>query len=153
MNRFLNERIQKFSYNVTVDGGTDNTAYTLGTLPANILITGGFASVRTNFDDGADESTTVSLGYTGAATAFMAAKAGSALNTAQNVTLLPGVPGLDSGQANITDISDQTAAVIATNTAASYIELTANKNVILTLSDDTDFTAGAIDVYIKYIQL
>ena len=146
-NDFLNKRVLKCTYDVAVNGGVDDTAYTIGYLPAGAIVTGGFGIVRTAFDDGADESTTIAIGYAGAASAFMAATAGSAVNAFTNLvfTLLPGQAALD------VDAAHDTAAEVAALVAASYIVLSASKAVIVTLSNDTNFTAGKIDIYLEYV--
>ena len=144
-NEFLNKRVLKCTYDVTVDGGTDDTTYVIGKLPAGSLVTGGYGVVRTDFDDGADESTTISIGYTGAAAGFKAALAGSAYNglTPKTFTLLPGMgTGADAAQ--------DTAAELAVLVAATYILNATAVNVTVTLSNDTNFVAGKIDVYIEY---
>jgi hypothetical protein len=146
-NEFLNKRVLKCTYDVAVNGGVDNTTYTIGHVPAGAIITGGYGIVRTAFDDGADESTTVSIGYGATAAGLMAATAGSALNAITNkaFTLLPGQPALGA------DASHDTAAKVAALVAAAYIVTTARTAITVTLSNDTDFTAGKIDVYIEYV--
>lgn len=144
-NEFKNKRVLKCTYDVAVNGGTDNTTYTLGYVPAGAIITGGYGIVRTAFNDGADESTTISIGYGATAAGLMAATAGSALNGITNLafTLLPGMgTGADAAQ--------DTPAELAALVAASYIVTTAKTAITVTLSNDTDFTAGKIDIYIEY---
>ena len=147
-NEFLNKRVLKCTYDVAVNGGTDATTYTLGYVPAGAIITGGYGIVRTAFDDGADESTTVSIGYASTAAGLMAATAGSALNGITNkaFTLLPGCPVLGANAAN-----GDSAAEFAGLVAASYIVTTARTAITVTLSNDTDFIASKIDIYIEYV--
>lgn len=147
-NEFMNKRVLKCTYDVAVNGGTDATTYTLGYVPAGAIITGGYGIVRTAFDDGADESTTVSIGYASTAAGLMVATAGSALNGITNkaFTLLPGCPVLGANAA-----SGDSAAEFAGLVAASYIVTTARTAITVTLSNDTDFVAGKIDIYIEYV--
>lgn len=147
-NEFLNKRVLKCTYDVAVNGGVDNTTYTIGYVPAGAIVTGGYGIVRTAFDDGADESTTVSIGYGSTAAGLMAATAGSALNAITNkaFTLLPGCPTLGSNAAG-----GDTAAEFAGLVAAAYIVTTARTAITVTLSNDTDFTAGKIDIYLEYV--
>lgn len=146
-NEFLNKRVLKCTYDVAVNGGVDNTTYTIGYVPAGAIITGGYGIVRTAFDDGADESTTLSIGYATTNAGLMAAAAGSALNAITNkaFTLLPGQPVLGA------DADHDTAAEVAALVAASYIVTTTRTAITVTLSDDTDFTAGKIDIYLEYV--
>lgn len=146
-NEFLNKRVLKCTYDVAVNGGVDNTTYTIGYVPAGAIITGGYGIVRTAFDDGADESTTLSIGYATTNAGLMAAAAGSALNAITNkaFTLLPGQPVLGA------DADHDTAAEVAALVAASYIVTTTRTAITVTLSNDTDFTAGKIDIYLEYV--
>ena len=137
-NEFLNKRVLKCTYNVAVNGGTDNTTYTIGYVPAGAIITGGYGIVRTAFDDGADESTTLSIGYATTNAGLMAAN--------KAFTLLPGCPTLGANAA-----SGDTAAEFAGVVAAAYIVTTARTAITVTLSNDTDFTAGKIDIYLEYV--
>lgn len=146
-NEFLNKRVLKCTYDVAVNGGVDNTTYTIGYVPAGAIITGGYGIVRTAFDDGDDESTTLSIGYATTNAGLMAAAAGSALNAITNkaFTLLPGQPVLGA------DAQHDTAAKVAALVAASYIVTTTRTAITVTLSNDTDFTAGKIDIYLEYV--
>jgi hypothetical protein len=145
-NEFLNKRVLKVTYDVAVNGGTDDTTYTLGYIPKDAIIVGGYGITRTAFDDGADESTTISIGYTGAAAGLKAAAAGSVYNGYTNkcFTLLAGVgTGADAAQ--------DTAAELAVLIAAAYIVTSAETAITVTLSNDTNFTAGKMDIYIEYV--
>jgi hypothetical protein len=62
---------------------------------------------------------------------------------------IPGQPGLDSGQSNITDISDQTALVVGANTATTFLKMTADSELIATVGVDP-ISQGKIDVYVEY---
>ena len=146
-NEFMTKRVQKFTYDVSVHGGTENTSIEIGRLPANALITGGFAKVTTAFSDSDNgNDTTVALGYTGATTAFLAATACTALTDNAVFTLLPGQPALGA------DAAHDTAVEVAALVAASYINLTAEKSVLVTINDsNTDLDAGSIDIFIEYV--
>jgi hypothetical protein len=145
-NEFLNKRVLKCTYDVAVNGGTDDTTYTLGYVPAGAIITGGFGITRTDFNDGADESTTISIGYASTAAGLKAAVAGSVYNGYANkaFTLLAGVgTGADAAQ--------DTPAELAVLIAAAYIVTAAATAITVTLSNDTNFTAGKMDIYIEYV--
>ena len=144
-NEFLQKRVQKFTYKPSVDGGTANTTYNIGVLPANSLITAGYAHVVTAFGDDDDNSTTISLGYTGAATSFLAATAVSALTNDAVFCLLPGVPTLG------VDAAHDTAVEVAALNAAAYIYLTDDKHVLITIANDHNVDAGEIDIFIEYV--
>jgi hypothetical protein len=144
-NMFLEKRVQKFVYDVAVDGGTKNTAITIGTLPKNALITAGYLVTNTDL---VGATTTVSIGYTGAATAFMAAATATTMDAGEKIALLPGLIDIGAGQALTTF---DTAVELAPFVAASQILLDANKNVIVTLSNDNDLTAGKFTMFLEYV--
>lgn len=151
-NEFLTTRIQKFTWDFSVDGGANNSAIVLGDLPDNALITKGWAHVVTKpVDSDAGDDQTISLGYTGAATAFMAATAISSLTAGKTIRLLPGVLTIGAGQAITTvDTAAEICAVSRSGADFGAIKLTADKRVLLTIADDVALTAGKIHVYIEY---
>lgn len=144
-NMFLEKRVQKFVYNVPTDGGTKNTAITIGVVPKNALITAGYLVTNTDF---VGDTTTISIGYTGAAAAFMAAATATTMDAGEKIALLPGIFSAGAGQAVTTfDTNVELAPLVA----ASQILLDANKNVIVTLSDDNDLTAGKFTMFLEYV--
>ena len=142
--KFLKEYTLKATYDVTLDGGTKNTAYTIASLPANALIVGGGLVTKTDF---VGDATTISVGYTGAATAFLGATTATTMDANEVIKFLSGVPALGA------DADHDTAAEVATLEAAAQVYLTASKNVIVTLSNDNNLTAGKFDMYLNYIIL
>jgi len=146
---FASLKTQKFVYDATVDGGTKNTSISIGTLPKNAMIVGGWAYVNT-LPVGA--TTTLALGYTGATTAFSAATTAANLAAGTYLRLTPGVINIGAGNA-ITTVDTPAEAVAYTRVSADTfgaITLTANKEVLVTLSNDNDLTAGKLTVFIEY---
>jgi hypothetical protein len=144
-NRFLEKRVQKFVYDVAVSGGTKNTAISIGTIPANALITTGYLVTTTDF---VGATTTIAIGYTGAAAAFMAATTATTMDTGEVSGLLVGAPAVGS---NASTLDAGTAAIFSARVAASQILVTANKEVLVTLSNDNDLTAGKFVMFLEYI--
>lgn len=152
-NEFMQKRVQKFTYKPSVDGGTKNTAIAIGILPKGALIVNGYAHVVNAFGDDDDNSTTLSFGYTGAATAFYAATAVSALTNDVMLKLIPGVLNIGNG-ALITTV-DTPAEIVALSRVAGdtygFIYLTADKEVLTTVSNDHNVDEGEIDLFIEYV--
>lgn len=146
-NEFLVKRVQKFTWDQAVDGNLANNASTsIGTLPKGALITGGAIHVVTDVvDSDAGDDATISFGYTGATTAFWAATACSVLEAGKLLSILPGNPALGA------DAAHDTAAKVAELVDASWILLTADREVLLTTGDDVAITAGKINLFIEYI--
>ena len=142
----MEKRCQKFTYDNAIDGDMPtNAAFVLGTLPAGALIVGGCLHIVTDITDAdAGDDTTISFGYTGAATAFWAATAVSTYETGKLLTMLPGVPALGADDAH------DTAAEVAELIDASYILLDADTRVIATVGNDEDINAGKFNLYIEY---
>lgn len=143
-NEFLVKRVHKFTWDQSVDGNLANNASTaIGTLPKGALITGGAIYVETDVTDADDgDDSTISVGYTGATTAFYGATAVSSLETGTLLSLLPGNFALDGNAL--------TAANMAIARDATYILLDADKNVLLTTGDDQAIDAGKIHVIVEY---
>src|SRR5512133_2144449 len=98
-NEFMQKRVQKFTYKPSVDGGTTNTDIAIGNLPKGAFLVNGYAHVVNALGDDGDDSTTISLGYTGAATAFYPATAISALTNDITLKLIPGVINIGAAEA------------------------------------------------------
>lgn len=143
-NEFLQKRVQKFTWDQSVDGDLSNNASTsIGTLPKGALITGGAIYVETDVvDNDAGDDQTVSFGYTGATTAFQGATAVSGLETGTLLSLLPGNFALDGNAL--------TAANMAIARDDTYILLGDNKEVLLTTGDDVAIDEGKIHVFVEY---
>jgi hypothetical protein len=145
-NIFLEKRVHKFTYEPLVDGATKNTVITLaGKLPAGALITGGYLVTNTDFTGA---TTTISIGYTGAATAFLPATTATTMDVGEVSGLLVGAPAVGS---NASTLDAGTAVIFAARVAASQIYLDAEKSVIVTLSNDNDLTAGKFTMFLEYV--
>lgn len=129
-NEFLEKRTQIFTYDVSGgDSGAIGT-HTLGTLPENAVITQAWIHVLTTFTDGADDSATIALGYTGAATAFDAATAISTGTT------------WDAAAPRVADAA-------ADGAVGNFVTAAAGDNIIATVADD-DLTAGKLLLVVEY---
>lgn len=145
-NEFLQKRVQKFTWDSSVDGSlTNNASTSIGSLPKGALITGGAIHVVTDVvdSDGGDDQT-IAFGYTGATTAFWAATACSVLETGKLLSILPGSPALG------VDAAHDTAAEVAELVDASWILTSDEVNVLLTTGNDVAVTGGKINVFIEY---
>jgi len=145
-NEFLVKRVQKFTWDQSVDGNLANDASTsIGTLPQGALITGGAIHVVDTCDDANGGSgSTISFGYTDATTAFWAATAVSILEKDKLLSILPGNPALGNEAAH--DEADKVAELVDD----SWILLTADKEVLLTTGDDEVIDEGKINVFVEY---
>ena len=143
-NQYVESNIAKFVYDVAVDITTTNTSVSLGTLPDNAIIIGGFYHVITTFSDTDDtDDTTVALGYTGATTAFFAATACGSYIGGLMECIDPGNRAEDGNPLTKTEI--------AATVADSYLLLDGNKEVLLTIGDDLALDAGKLVLWIDYV--
>lgn len=144
-NEFLQKRVQKFSWDASVDGAlVKNASTSLGTLPANSVITGGFIDVVTALHDAdAGDNTTVAIGVTGSTSAFLAAAAVSTYTLALKKAILPGVVALDGNA--LTAANAQTAIGTALLDNASEVE------VLLTVNNDQNVTVGKLNIFVEYV--
>ena len=125
----------------TAGGGQTNKVI----LPEGALITRAWTYCTTAITDDGDNSTTASLGYTGATAAFIALVA---INTVQysagiGMTLIDNY-ALDGGAL--------TALNMAIARDATMIALTTDVEVLLTINNDHAVDAGKIALFIEYVQ-
>ena len=117
-------------------------------IPEGALITRAYYMVEATFIDADDtDNGTLALGYTGATGAFVAAitaaASGDVWDAGARGTLV-GHGGVETGDDN------QTAIVNAAKNAASFIHLTADKSLLLTIATDT-FDTGVLTLYVEYV--
>lgn len=134
------------TYDVT--GGDSGVAGTFSSgiyIPANAIITNVMIDVVTTFTDGASDTATIAVGYTGAAGAFTAALA---ISDASNIWD-SGLHGTKIGNFAL-DGNSLTAIAMAAARATSCVKITAEKQIIFTVATAT-LTAGKMNVYVEYM--
>ena len=116
-------------------------------LPEGALITKVYLHTETTVADDGDNSTTLSLGYTGALAAFLAATAISAtVWAAGSHNTLVGYPDLGADAAHDSQLE------VAALYAATYIAVTTDVEVLITLNNDHNVDAGKVTVFVEYVQ-
>ena len=115
-------------------------------IPEGALITDAYYMVPVAFTDENDESTTLALGTSAAAGAFVAAVAMTDAAYTTTVDAKKGVIGTYAATGNA-------SAAIAEGIleAASYRVTTANESLKLTLNDDEACTAGKLVLFVEYV--
>ena len=124
-------------------------------IPEGALLTNAYYYVETTVSDDGDDSTGLSLGYTGATAAFVA-------NIAISATGTNGVAGgqWDAGvhQTLIGSPHDEEGADAETqlenshNIALGMTAITADVELLLTLANDHAVDAGKFTLYVEYVQ-
>ena len=116
-------------------------------IPEGALITKVYTHVETAITDDGDNSTTLSLGYTGALAGFLAATAINAtVWAAGSHNTLVGYPNLGADAAHDSQLE------VAALYAATYIAVTADVEVLITLNNDHAIDAGKVTVFVEYVQ-
>jgi hypothetical protein len=113
MNQFLEKRTQIFTYDVTGGDSGAIATHTLGMLPANAVITQAWIHVLTTFTSAGADAGTISLGYTGATTAFDAATAISSGTTWDDAAPRVSDGAADAAVGNFIEIDTAELAVVA----------------------------------------
>lgn len=124
------EIIQKFEFG-SAAGTTAIAAHKLGVLPAGATITQAWIDVDTTFTSATDAAT-IALGYTGAATAFEAATAISAVG--------------DVWDAAVPRVSD----AAADGAVGNFVVISSDVDILATVAVEA-LTAGKGFLYIKYV--
>lgn len=114
-------------------------------IPEGALITRAWTFCETSITDDGDDSTTCSLGYTGALAAFIAAVA---IDTVQytagiGMTLVDNY-ALDGGSL--------TALNMGIARDATMLHTTADVELLLTLNNDHNIDAGKLTLFVEYVQ-
>jgi hypothetical protein len=121
-------------------------------IPKDAVVTGGFADVVTTFQSldtiggNADLATIAFSTGEGAGDLFAAVSiaTGTTWDAANKQGFLPGVPTLGA------DAAHDTAVEVAALQAASYVKMTADNEVVMTIAVDP-LTAGELNAYITYV--
>lgn len=143
-NEFITKRVQKFSWNAADGALAKDASTSIGTLPKNSLVTGGYIDIVTALDDAdGGHNTTVAIGVTGTTGAFLAAAAVSAYTIGLRKALLPGQQGLDGNA--LTAANSQTAV------GATYLKNATDVEVLLTVNNDQNVTVGKLNIFVEYI--
>ena len=143
-NQFKERNLAKFVYDVSVDIATTNTAVSLGTLPDNSIVIGGFYHVITTFTDfDGGDNTTIALGVTGTAAAFFAAT-GCASYTAGLLECIDPGNGAATGGA-------MSKTLVGAAVADTFLLNASNVEVLLTIGNDVAITAGKLVLWLEYV--
>lgn len=155
--KFSSKIVQRWDVNFATTPITAGSLITLpGALPTNCLITDGWAVITsTEIRDANDgDDTTLSIGYTAAATAFYAATSIAGMNLGTYLKLIPGVLNIGDSQA-ITSV-DTPAEVVAiarvSGDTHSGIALSAEKHIILSASADQNIDEGTMSIFLEYLK-
>lgn len=153
--KFSSKIVQRFDVSFVTDPITAGSYISIGTLPANCLITDGWAVIKTELGDVDNgDDTTLSIGYTSSATALYPATSIASMNANVYLKLIPGVLNIVAAEA-ITTV-DTPAEIVAVGRASgdthSGIALTANKSVILSASADQNINQGTLTIWIEYLK-
>jgi hypothetical protein len=152
--KFTSTKTKRFDVNFATTNMTSGTTLSLGGLPKNIIVTNGWAIVKTAIMDAGDESTTLSIGYTDAAAGFYPATALTSLTAGVYLKLIPGV--LNIVDSAVITAVDTPAEVVALSRASgnthSGIVLSTAQQVTLTVSADHTVNAGTMTIWVEYLE-
>jgi len=152
---FSSKTIQRIDVNFATTPITAGSNITVGQLPANVIITDGWAVIKTELGD-ADlgDDTTMSIGYTGVAAGFYPATALTGMDAGVYLKLIPGVLNIVAAAVITTvDTPEEIVAVgRASGNTHSGIALTATKDVILTAGAGQNINAGTMSIFIEYLK-
>jgi hypothetical protein len=155
--KFSSKIVQRWDVNFATTPITAGSYITLpGALPANCIITDGWAVITSTEIRDADDSDdqNLSIGYNGAATAFYPATAITAMNLGVYLKLIPGVINIVAAEAIATIDTPAEAVAIARASGDTFsgIALSAEKHIILTDSAGQDIDEGTMSIFIEYLK-
>jgi hypothetical protein len=152
--KFTSTVCKRFDVDFAVNNMTTGSTLNLGGLPANILITDGWAYVKTTIMDAGDESTTLSIGYTDAAAGLYPATALTSITAGKYLKLIPGVLNIKASEVITTIDTPLEIVALARNTGETHggIALTTAQQVTLTVSADHTVNAGTMSIWVEYLE-
>jgi len=150
---YASKVVQKFICDFTLTPVVANTSVGYGRLPKNIVLKDAWAVCETELGDVDNgDNTTLSIGYTGQATAFYPATSIANMNASAYLKLIPGVLNIGSGEV-ITTV-DTPAEVVAIGRVSanthSGIVLTSETELILSASNDQNINQGKMHIFVEY---
>jgi hypothetical protein len=151
---FTSTKTKRFDVDFAVTNMTTGSTLNLGGLPKNIIVTNGWAYIKTTILDADDESTLLSIGYTDAAAGFYPATALTSLTAGVYLKLIPGV--LDIKAAELITTVDTPAEIVALgrNTGLTHggVVLQTAQQVTLTVGADHTVNAGTMTIWVEYLE-
>jgi hypothetical protein len=152
--KLTSTKTKRFDVDFAVTNMTSGTTLNLGGLPKNIIITNGWAYVKTTILDAGDESTTLSIGYTDAAAGLYPATVLTSLTASNYLKLIPGILNIGVGEVITTvDTPAEVVAIgrVSANTSSGIVLQTAQQ-VTLTVSADHTVNAGTMTIWVEYLE-
>jgi len=162
-NPLTNKFVAKAHWNFATtngSGGAESISAHNGPIfiPEGALITNAYYQVGTTISDNGDDSTIISIGYTGAVAAFSAALliSGTGVNGVAGGNFDAGVHGTLVGFAGGAETGDdnQTALVTIATKAATLVHTAVDVELLLTVGASNVHTldAGNITLFVEYVQ-
>lgn len=155
-NRLYSSRtIQRIDVSFVTTPITAGSFITAGQLPANIIMTDGWAVIKTELGDVDNgDDTTLSIGYTGVAAGLYPVLAITTMDAGTYLRLIPGV--LEIGAAAVITAVDTAIEIVpqTRNSGATHngVVLTATKDVILTAGAGVNINQGTMSIFIEYLK-
>lgn len=154
--QFTSKKTMKFDVNFATTPITANSNITIGYIPANIILTDGWAIIKTELGD-ADEgdNTTLSIGIASTADALYPATSIAGMNANTYLKLIPGVINIKSGEAITTVDTPAEIVALGRNSGATHggQVITSNSAITLSASNDQNINAGTMSIYLEYFKV
>ena len=162
-NPLTNKYVAKASWNFATtngSGGAESISAHNGPIiiPEGAVITNAYYHVGTTVSDNGDDSTIISIGFTGAVAAFSAALliSGTGVNGVAAGNFDAGIHGTLVGFAGGAETGDdnQTALVTIATKAATLIHTAADVELLLTVGASNVHTLniGTVTLFVEYVQ-
>ena len=155
--KFKSKVIEKFDISFVTNPITKNSYIEVGRVPDNVLITNGWAVIKTELGDADDgDNTTLAIGFDSNTDASLyPATAITAMNANAYLKLIPGVINIGSGQALTTvDTPAEAVAVgrVSGNTFGGTV-VTTTKKIVLSASNDQNIDKGTMTIWLEYLKI
>ena len=153
---FVSTKTKRFDVDFAVTNIPVTSTINLGELPKNIIVTNGWAYIKTTILDDGDESTVMSIGYTDAAAGFYPATVLTSLTIGKYLKLIPGVLNIKAAEIITTVDTPAEVVAIARNngdTHGGVVLQTAQQVTLTTTATNPHIVnAGTMTIWIEYLE-
>jgi hypothetical protein len=154
--KFVSTKTKRFDVDFAVTNIAATSTINLGGLPKNIIVTNGWAYIKTTIEDAGDESSVLSIGYTDSAAGFYPATVLTSLVAGKYLKLIPSVLNIKADEI-ITTIDTPVKIVdLARNSGDTHggVVLTTAQQVTLTTTATNPHivNVGTMTIWIEYLE-
>jgi hypothetical protein len=155
--KFSSKVIERFDISFVTNPITKNSYIEVGRVPDNVIVTNGWAVIKTELGDADDgDNTTLAIGYDSNTDASpYPATAITNMNANTYLKLIPGVINIAASQAITTVDTPAEAVALGRVSGATFggTVVTTTKKIVLSASNDQNIDKGTMTIWLEYLKV